>query len=282
MILDLLKLDRQGEEHFSCDVEFDYGQSIYGGQLLAQALRAAYFTVGDDFTCHSLHLYFIRPGWPQYRTEFRVRHLRDGRSFMHREVDIEQQGKLIARVMLSFQRAQPGPEHQQLPIQPLPDPLQYPLERDLVLDAGLELTDEVKRWFDLPIETRVVSPIDFADPKPVEPSNPMWFRYTLDVSELTPAIAQCLLAYLTDYSLLDASLRAQGVNWWRDKHMLSTSLDHALWFHQPTNLGDWLYFDHVAPIAKAGRCFNRGEVFSPDGRLVASIVQEGLLRVVDS
>lgn len=281
MILELLDLQQQSDDCYFSDVEFDYGQSIYGGQLVAQALRAAYFSVDEPFICHSMHLYFLRPGWPKNRTLFRVRRLRDGRSFAHREVDIEQEGKLIARVMLSFQVAEQGLEHQQKAAKPLPDPLQYPLERDLVMGAGLALTDEVQRWFDLPIETRVVAPIDFANPKPMEPSNPMWFRYSLNVSGLSLPIRQCLLAYLTDYGLLDAGLRAQGVNWWKDQHVLSTSLDHSLWFHQPADVGDWLYFDHFSPIARGGRCFNRGEVFSPSGQLLASIAQEGLLRTAE-
>jgi len=278
MILDLLALETLGDDRFRNAVEFDYGQTTYGGQLVAQALLAAYGTVDTELACHSLHLYFIRPGWPNKATEFQVKRLRDGRSYSHREVDLLQDDKLIARMTCSFQRPESGPEHQQRPLKTLPDPEQYPVEADLLKTAGCELSEGAKRWFELPIEIRLSEPLDYANPQPMEPTYPMWFKYHLDVAEITRPLRDALLAFLTDYGLLDASLRAHGVNWWKDQTILSASLDHSIWFHQDFDLSDWLFFDHVAPIATGGRCFNRGEVFSRDGRLLASITQEGVLR----
>ncbi|MFT5063317.1 MAG: acyl-CoA thioesterase-2 [Gammaproteobacteria bacterium] len=277
MILDLLNLSQTGNDQFEHCQPFDYGHTLYGGQLVSQALRAAYHSVSEGFRVHSLHSYFMRPGFANAPLQFRVTRMRDGRAFCQRQVEILQNGKVIYHQISSFKQPIIGPEHQRPIPKPLPDPLQYPDEVELLKASGLEMRKGMENWFNLPLETRLPDPQPFDKPIPMSEKNPAWIRYVGESEGLTPVLQDCLFAFMSDYYLLDSSIRVHGLNWWVSQ-IDGTSLDHAIWFHRPIDCTDWLFFDQVSPTANAGTCFNRGEIFNQAGSLLASIAQEGLLR----
>lgn len=244
---------------------------IFGGQVVAQALTAAYRTIQGRI-CHSLHSYFIRPGDPKIPILFKVERGRDGGTFSTRRVIAIQHGKQIFNLAASFQTPEEGFEHQiDMPPAPSPDGLLN--EEQLRAQAGQN--DEWTRrvW---PIEVRPVDPPHFGAKTPLSPAYNVWFRAT---GRLSPDLAlnQCVLAYASDMTLLDASLRPHCVEW-NSGRLQVASLDHALWFHRTSDLTDWHLFVQDSPSASGGRGFNRGDIFSRDGRLVASAAQEALIR----
>ena len=246
-------------------------QRIYGGQVIGQALMAAYQTI-DGRVCNSMHAYFIRPGDPKIPILFKVERARDGGSFSIRRVIAIQHGQQILNLAASFQAPEQGLEHQ-IAAPAAPPPEDLPGERELREAAGFTIPAE---W-DWPIEMRPVNPRPFASSQPSEPVNLVWFRangtYRDDV-----AAHQCVLAYASDMTLMEPSLRPHGLNW-MSPGMQSASLDHALWFHRPSDLRDWHLYVQESPSTSGARGFNRASIFSRDGALVASATQEALIRV---
>jgi acyl-CoA thioesterase II len=243
---------------------------IYGGQVVAQALTAAYRTI-EGRLCHSLHCYFIRPGDPKVPILFKVERGRDGGSFSTRRVIAIQHGKQIFNLAASFQVPETGFEHQvEMPAVPGPDGLLN--EEELRAEAG-EDQEGRRTW---PVETRPVDPPHFGAKKPLDPRYTVWFRCSGALTADIP-LNQCVLAYASDMTLLDASLRPHSVEW-NSGRLQVASLDHALWFHQPSELSQWHLFVQDSPSASGGRGFNRGDIFTRDGRLIASAAQEALIR----
>ena len=244
-------------------------QRIYGGQVVAQALMAAYRTI-EDRTCHSLHGYFIRPGDPSTPILLQVERVRDGGSFAVRRVVAIQRGQQIFNLAASFQTAETGLEHQlTMPEVPAPETLKN--EDELRADAG-----ETARspW---PVEVRPVEPRlhgPLAGDGARAPHSRVWFRAREPVGDGVAA-NQCALAYASDMTLLDTSLRPHPVEW---RELQVASLDHALWFHHPSDFADWHLYVQDSPSASGGRGFNRGSIFTREGRLVASAAQEALIR----
>jgi acyl-CoA thioesterase-2 len=248
---------------------------IFGGQVIAQALLAAYETV-EDRICHSLHCYFIRPGDPKAPIIFEVDRARDGKSFTTRRVIAVQHGRQIFNLACSFQIPESGLEHQsQMPGTPPPDGL--PLAEDVLYRAiaGLGEPPPPELKADQAIEMRFVGVEDAGEPGP--PRHQAWFRLLHPVGE-EPKWRQAALAYASDMALLAASVRPHGVVF-GSPQLQEASLDHAMWFHRPTDPTQWHLYDMDSPSASGARGFNRGAIYRHDGTLVASACQEGLIRL---
>ena len=272
-ILDLEPIEQNLFRGHSPDVSW---QRVFGGQVIGQALVAAYRTV-EERICHSLHAYFIRPGDPKVPILYEVDRARDGKSFTTRRVVAIQHGKQIFNLAASFQVHEEGFEHQaDMPDVPMPEDLKPESElRKEVIDR---LPKEIAVHFTRPrpIEIRPVDPQSYFDPEPMAPVQHVWFRARKDVGTLE-SINQCVMAYASDMTLLDTCIRPHGVSWMQGK-LQSASLDHAMWFHAPVRTNDWLLYAQDSPSASGARGFNRGTIFTKEGRLVASVAQEGLIR----
>jgi acyl-CoA thioesterase-2 len=252
-------------------------QRVFGGQVAGQALVAAGRTVPDDRAVHSLHAYFIRPGDPAVPIVYTVDRVRDGRSFTTRRVTAIQHGKPIFALSASFHHPEPGIEHAvPMPAAPPPEQLRPNAER-LAEAFGVPLPAHLR---DSPIDMRSVGPMSAEvarDPSLKAPAaNLVWLRVNGELPD-DPLLHVCLMTYISDLTLLDTVLLEQGVSW-SDGRTSGASLDHAMWFHRPFRADRWLLYAQDSPIASGARGLARGEVFTADGDLVVSVVQEGLIR----
>jgi acyl-CoA thioesterase II len=254
---------------------------VFGGQVLAQALLAAKRTVEDPRAVHSLHGYFILAGDLSVPVVYFVDRLRDGRSFTTRRVTAIQHGNAIFNMAASFQRPEPGLEHQ-IDAPDVPDPETLRSELDLIREHANEVDDDVRSILtqDRPLDIRPVGDWQPFDTSVRLPSRRVWVRATGPLGdELIQH--QALMAYASDFGLLDSSLRPHGMHV-RDPRVMVASLDHSMWFHRPFRMDEWLLYDIDSPASAGGRGFTRGSFFTREGALVASVAQEGLIRVVRS
>jgi acyl-CoA thioesterase II len=252
--------------------------SVFGGQVLAQALVAAGRTVEEGRAAHSMHGYFILPGDVRSPIVYFVDTLRDGKSFTTRQVTAIQHGRAIFNMAASFQVAEGGPEHQaEMP--DVPDPESLPSELDRVREVADRIPEPKRTLFtqERPIDVRRVGEIDLFRPEPQPPLRHAWFRALGEMPADLQA-HQSILAYASDYGLLGTALLPHGLSFNMPKLQAAT-LDHAIWFHRPFRADEWLLYASDSPSAAGGRGFTRGSIFTRDGRLVASVVQEGLLRL---
>jgi acyl-CoA thioesterase-2 len=251
---------------------------VYGGQVVAQALASAQRTVPDDRPVHSLHSYFIRPGEPRIPILYKVDRERDGASFTTRRVTAIQHGRAIFSLAASFQAAEEGFTHQDsLPETAGPDGLLS--EREWNERAGDRIPEPWRTTWasrDRPFEFRPVQPVNPFKPRAMPPIARNWFRADGEVPE-GQALRAALFAYATDMTLLDTCLLPHAVAW-TDPKLQAASLDHAIWFHQVPDPSEWHLFDQASPAASGGRGLNIGRIFAADGALVATVVQEGLIR----
>lgn len=247
---------------------------IFGGQVVAQALTAAYKTV-EGRICHSLQSYFIRPGDPAEPVLYQVERSRDGKSFATRRVIAIQKGEQIFNMACSFQTPEAGYDHQNaMPDAPRPEDV--PNENERWREMFKDDPEQLKRWVrDRPIELRPVSPVNLLKPEPVTAKHQVWFRAVRDLGD-DVALNQTLLAYASDYSLLGTAMRPHGASWMSG--VQTASLDHILWFHRPTNFSRWHLYVQDSPSASDARGFNLGAIYREDGVLIASAAQEGLIR----
>ena len=253
---------------------------IFGGQVIAQSLLAAYETV-EDRLCHSLHCYFIRPGDPSVPIIFEVDRSRDGGSFTTRRVIAVQHGQQIFNLAASFQVAEEGYEHQ-APMLSVPGPDELPTEAQAQAVALARMPEEARKWImrPRPIEMRPVDGGSFFDgkaPEGREPESQSWFRAKAPIGN-DQHMHQVVMAYASDMSLLSTAMRPHRVHW-QTKGFQSASLDHAMWFHKPVNFNNWHLYQQDSPSASGGRGFIRGAIYAQDGTLVASVAQEGLIRM---
>lgn len=254
-------------------------QRVFGGQVIAQSLVAAYRTVPDDRLCHSLHAYFIRPGDPKVPIIYQVDHSRDGGSFTTRRIVAIQHGKQIFNMAASFHVQEDSWDYQhEMPEVEGPENLQELRERRL--EIASKIPEAFRDDFTRPraIEMCDVAPLDLLDPEPASDRHNVWFRVARPI-EQPQSVHDCLLAYASDMSLLGSSLRPHGLTW-LDQSVMSASLDHAMWLHQPIKFDEWHLYSMDAPFTGRGRGFNRGMIFNESGQLVASVAQEGLVRRV--
>jgi acyl-CoA thioesterase II len=252
---------------------------IFGGHVIAQALAAAYRTVPDDRPCHSLHAYFIRPGDSKVPVIYSVDRARDGGSFTTRRVVAIQHGRQIFNMSASFQVAEEGWAHQH-PMPQVPGPDGLRTRAELRAQAVDRIPERHRADFlrPRPIDILEVEPRDFFDPAPADDTNHIWFRI-LAAAGTDPRMQHCLLAYASDMNLLGSSLRPHGLTWFKGG-VMTASLDHAMWFHAPIQFEDWHLYSMDSPFTGGARGFNRGAIYTHDGRLVASVAQEGLVRPV--
>ena len=253
---------------------------VYGGQVLAQALIAAGRTVEEDRFTHSLHAYFILPGDLEIPIVYEVERLRDGGSFVTRRVTAIQHGRPIFNLSCSFHKDEPGMDHQaEMPDVPGPDGL--PSEVELARGITEMIPEAVRDIYtrDRPIEFRPVNPINPFAPEKREPLSHTWVR-AVDAVPGGLLMQQAILAYASDWGLLGASLLPHGRSFFQPG-VQAASLDHAIWFHRPFEAHEWLLYTMESPSAFGARGFTRGSLHTQDGKLVASVVQEGLIRLVE-
>jgi acyl-CoA thioesterase-2 len=251
-------------------------QRVFGGQVIGQALVAAARTV-EGRAAHSLHAYFMRPGDPSVPIIYDVDRIRDGKSFATRRVVAIQHGEAIFSMSASFQVEESGFDHQ-LPMPSVPPPEELPSESDLKALFVESAPEPVRRYWERerPLELRPVDLRHYLSREPLEPVQQVWIRATGRLPD-DPNIHRSVLAYASDMTLLDTSLFAHGRNIF-DRDLQVASLDHALWFHRPFRADEWLLYNEDSPSASGARGFSRGSLFSRDGRLIASVAQEGLIR----
>ncbi|MGO9546031.1 MAG: acyl-CoA thioesterase II [Rhodomicrobium sp.] len=253
-------------------------QRVFGGQVVGQALVAADRTVEDKGRLtHSLHAYFLLAGDPKVPIIYEVDRIRDGGSFTTRRVIAIQHGQAIFSMAVSFHKPEPGFDHQ-IPMPDVPAPEELTSEAELKARLLPNLPEAVRSYWEreLPIELRPVDLSRFFSPAKAEPKQYMWIRTCGPLPD-DFRLHQCALAYASDFSLLDTALIAHGRVLF-DPRLMLASLDHAVWFHRPFRADEWLLYAQDSPSAQAGRGFCRGSIFSRDGRLVASVAQEGLIR----
>ncbi len=275
-LVSLLDIERIEVNLFRGVSPDDGMRRVFGGQVIAQALVAAYRTV-ENRTCHSLHAYFIRPGDPTVPILYEVDRARDGKSFTTRRVVAIQHGEQILNLAASFQVAETGFSHQsKMPAVKMPDELKS--EDELRALAKDHIPKEFQKQFarPRPIELKPVDPRAMISPEKTEPKKQMWMRARANVGADVP-LQQCLLAYASDMGILDTATKPHGVNWFTGGVQMA-SLDHSMWFHEPFNMSEWLLYSMDSPSASGARGFNRGEIFTERGVLVASVAQEGLMR----
>jgi acyl-CoA thioesterase II len=255
----------------------DGRQRVFGGQVAGQALVAAGRTVPDDRPVHSLHAYFIRPGDPAVPLIYIVERVRDGKSFTTRRVSTVQHGKTIFTLSASFHRPEPGLDHAD-PMPDVPGPGEVEPTADR-LRRLYGLPDDQVGWAEGPIEIRHVGPLTAEaarDPSLATSRNVVWLRANGELPD-DPLLHVCLMTYASDMTLLDTVLLAHGLSW-DEGLVVGASLDHAMWFHRPFRADRWLLYVQDSPTASDARGLARGEVYTEDGQLVVSVVQEGLLR----
>ncbi|EIK52795.1 acyl-CoA thioesterase II [Stutzerimonas stutzeri TS44] len=277
-LVNLLTLERIEENLFrgaSQDLGFP---QLFGGQVLGQAISATSQTVDAERQVHSLHGYFLRPGDSHQPVVYDVDRVRDGGSFSTRRISAIQKGQTIFTGIASFQAAESGYEHQ-LTMPEVVGPDELSSEWDLLHRLSPLVPERVmeKLRRPKPIEIRPVTVQDPANPQPLEPVRHLWFRAdgTLPAN---PALHKYLLAYASDFSFIGTALQPHGVSSW-SKFIQLASLDHAIWFHREVKIDDWLLYSIDSPWAGNARGFARGSIFNRQGQLVASVAQEGLIRV---
>ncbi len=277
-LLELIDLERL-EVNIYRGLNRDIGSGrVYGGQVLAQALVAAQRTVEEGRVAHSMHGYFILPGDLEAPIVYFVDRLRDGRSFTTRRVTAIQHGRAIFNLSASFQIEEEGPDHQLDPPD-VPGPEELHSDLEILRDMEGRIPEHIRPVLtqDRPIDFRMVEPVDYIDPKPGPPTRHLWLRAdgALTDDRLTH---QAVLAYASDYGLLTTALQPHGLSHWH-RTIQVASLDHTLWFHRSFRADEWLLFVIDSPAACGARGFARGSIFTRDGILVASVAQEGLMRL---
>ena len=254
-------------------------QRVFGGQVIGQALVAACRTVNGR-AAHSLHAYFLRAGDPTVPIIYEVDRIRDGKSFSTRRVVAIQHGQAIFSMAVSFHKDEPGLHHQ-IKMPDVPPPESLPSEAELKEKLIDRLPEPVKAYWqrERPIEIRPVDLSRYLSPQNRAPTQQVWIKATGRLGD-DLALHQCVMAYASDFTLLDTALITHG-RFVFDPRLMLASLDHAIWFHRRFRADEWLLYSQDSPSSGAGRAFCRGTLFSREGELVASTAQEGLVRVRD-
>ncbi len=280
-LIQTLTLERLDDNLFRGPRAGEGWQRVYGGQVLGQALAAVAGTVGADREIHSLHGYFLLAGDPDHEIIYDVERIRDGGSFATRRVRGLQHDRSIFAMSASFHKQEDGFDHQST-MPEVPGPETLPSAKDLVAKMLAHLPENMRAYWsrEHAIDVRIVDPSRYTSREPRPARQAVWLR----TNGVLPDIAnlhQAVLAYASDFTLLDTALVAHGKLLF-DRDIQLASLDHAMWFHRPFRVDDWLLYAQDSPSAFAARGFCRGEIFDRSGRLVASTVQEGLMRKRDT
>ncbi|MEU5581452.1 acyl-CoA thioesterase II [Streptomyces huasconensis] len=290
-LLDLLDLEQIEEDIFRGMSRSALVPRVFGGQVAAQALVAAGRTVPADRSpgsrlrssrggpdAHSLHAYFLRPGDPGAPIVYTVDRIRDGRSFTTRRVVAVQHGQPIFHLSASFQTYEEGLEHQAV-MPDAPDPETLPTAAEML---PRHLPGPVAERL---IEARAAVDLRYADVppwgtvgQPREPRSQVWFKTNGKLTD-DPLLHVCLATYVSDMTLLDSVLLAHGRGGWAVGDVVGASLDHAMWFHRPFRADEWLLYDQESPSASGGRGLGQARIWTQDGRLAVTVIQEGVVRV---
>lgn len=277
-LLELLALERLEDNLFRGQSRDIGTRFVFGGQVLGQALSAAQQTVDPARTAHSLHAYFLRAGDIEHPIIYTVERARDGHSFSVRRVTAIQHGQTIFNFSASFQVAEGGVEHQ-TPMPEVPGPEDLSPPAPLPPAEFAKLPPKLQRWLGRsgPFEFRHVYPRDELHPPKRPPQQLVWFRLQRKVGD-DAVLHRVLLAYASDFHLIGTAMFPHGISFLQQNVQVA-SLDHALWFHRPFRVDDWLLYACDSPTAESARGLARGLLFDHGGRLVASSVQEGLIRL---
>ena len=276
-MLDVLNIEQLEVNLFRGRSPQDRWQRVFGGQVIGQALVAACRTV-EGRSPHSMHAYFLIGGDPKVPIIYEVDRIRDGKSFTTRRVVAIQHGQAIFTLMVSFHNDEAGLEHQaEMPNVPPPEDL--PNEAEIKATILPNMPEAVQRYYksERPIELRPVEYGRYLGQKSESGKFNVWIKATGKLPD-DPAIHQCVLAYASDMSLLNTALVPHGRSLF-EKDFMGASLDHALWLHRPFRADDWLLYAQESPSMIGSRGFARGLIFRRDGALVASVAQEGLVRI---
>ncbi len=267
---------RTSEDIFTGPSEWNPNGRVFGGQVLAQSLMAAVRTLTVDRVVHSMHAYFLRPGDVQHPITFGVDRIHDGRSFSTRRTQAYQHGVPILSMIASFQVEDEGLEHQAEMPEGLPAPETLPTAADVL--AGIE-HPIARFWAETrPFDIRhVPSPIYLRVEGERVASQAVWFR-SLGALPDDPNLHRAALAYASDYTILESIQRRHGVSW-TTPGLKAASLDHAMWWHRFARVDEWLLYSQESPSAGGGRGLALGRIWDRSGRLVASVAQEGMVRV---
>ncbi|MEE4542088.1 acyl-CoA thioesterase II [Streptomyces sp. V4-01] len=281
-LLELLDLERIEQDIFRGCSRSAVVPRVFGGQVAAQALVAAGRTVPEERAAHSLHAYFLRPGDPGAPIVYEVDRIRDGRSFTTRRVVAIQHGQPIFHLSASFQVHEEGLEHQE-PMPHAPDPETLPSAEELLPAHADKFPDP--GVVDRLLEARAAVDLRYVEDPPFltagvarEPRSQVWFRARGRLAD-DPMLHVCLATYVSDMTLLDSVLLAHGRGGWAVGDVVGASLDHAMWFHRPLRADEWLLYDQQSPSASGGRGLGTARIYTRDGRLAVSVIQEGLVRV---
>lgn len=275
-LINLLDLEVIEENIFRGYSPNEYRIRVFGGQVAGQALIAAGRTVSKG-TVHSLHAYFLRPGDPKVPILYIVDRIRDGKSFTTRRVVAIQHGEPIFNLSASFHVAENGLSHQ-ITMPEVPNPETLP-------DFGEKMApyaDRMGEWYSWPrpFDQRYVDePSMLKGQGPREPEQRVWMKADGTLPD-DPLLHACIIAYASDMTLLDSVMLPHNISWDQPGLMVA-SLDHAMWFHHPFRADEWFLYDQLSPCAGGSRGLAQGRIFSHDGRLVVSIVQEGLIRILE-
>lgn len=281
-LVSILDLERIDATIFRGRNEDPERTRLFGGQVAAQALVAAGRTVDAERAPHSLHAYFLRGGDPEHPVIYTVDPIRDGGSFTTRRVVAQQNGKAIFSMGVSFHKSEPGFEHADAMPEGVADPESLPTWAERARELGDAVPKEFRAWLEREhaIEFRAEGPgggpFGSGGPEPLR----LWLRASGPLPE-NPFLHRCLLAYASDMALMDAMVRrhVKGPSF---RSVMGASLDHAIWFHREGRLDDWVLYEQESPSASGARGFARGSLWTRDGRLLASVAQEGLIRPLSS
>lgn len=277
-VIEILDLEEIEQNHYRANSPNEGWQRVYGGQVIGQALVAASRTVDLERRAHSLHGYFLRGGDTSIPILYKVDRIRDGRSFTTRRVEAIQNGRAIFTMSISFQVAEEGLSHQ-FEMPDVPDPEDLRDEDELRCEQAKDWPQEFQDayTFSSAIQLRPIDPIDLMAPRAMPPQQMCWMK-SREVLPEDPRLHQCVLAYLSDWSLLDTATRPHAINY-LNQNVQMASLDHAMWFHRPFRADEWMLYVQDSPAAGGARGFNRGLIYSRNGDLIASATQEGLMRI---
>jgi acyl-CoA thioesterase-2 len=276
-LLHLLELERIEDNIFRGESRDVGSDRVFGGQVLGQALTAASYTAGAR-EVHSLHAYFLLPGDVNAPVVYEVDIARDGKSFSTRRVVAIQHGRPIFNMAASFQSPEQGLEHA-APMPQVPGPEGLPDVREVAPEILVKVPDKMRRFLtrERAFELRPVEPVHLISPPRQEPRRQIWIK-TVDTLPDNADLHRNLLAYVSDFHLVATATLPHGVHFAEGNVQLAT-LDHAMWFHRPFRVDEWLLYSMESPSASGGRGLAFGRIFARDGRLVASTAQEGVVRV---
>ena len=276
-LVDLLDLEAIEVNIFRGLSPEDKRQRTFGGQVAGQALVAAGRTVEPERFVHSLHAYFLRPGDTSVPILYEVDRIRDGKSFTTRRVVAIQHGRPIFNLSASFHKVETGQIDHQFPMPDVVDPESLPTFKERMAPYAEQLGD----WYHRPrpIDLRFVESPSRLLEHGRKAAQRVWFRADGQLSD-DPLLHACVVAYASDMTLLDSIMLPHRVSF-DDPRLQGASLDHAMWFHRPFRADEWLLYDQESPSASGARGLARGEIYSHDGRLVVSVVQEGLVRLIE-